>query len=278
MYPDVFINLIKKSKHKIISFFGDFDKNQINSKFIELSDFILMFDKTYVDWCNNNFKIKKFHYIHSFPIIRKSKYTFSTFENRYYDVSYSGSKKSFRISFIYIFLKLYGKKYLTFFRFLDNQKLIQNKYSSYVNILLKSKFYFCTRAGLYENNPLSKFNYSQGRYAGRISEAIAAGCIPVYWQPKKPNNFIDKFILKNRFYRLKYLNGFFIGDKNSRPYDVFDENFKGMMVIVDSPQDLNDQISRLTKNQIKKKLQLLNAFYYKFIHPKVFFKKILSLV
>ncbi len=61
--------------------------------------------------------------------------------------------------------------------------------------------------------------------------------------------------------------------QKSRPYDVFDENFKDMMLIVDSPQDLNDQISRLTKNQIKKKLQLLNAFYYKFIHPKAFFEK-----
>ena len=69
-----------------------------------------------------------------------------------------------------------------------------------------------------------------------------------------------------------------MGDKNSRPYDVFDENFKDMMLIVDSPQDLNDQINSLTKNQIKKKLKLLNAFYYKFIHPKVFFKKIFSLV
>lgn len=278
LYPDTFIDLIKKKKHKIISFFGDIDKYQIKSKFVKFSDFIFMFDKSYVDWCNKNLKIKKFYYLHSFPITRQSKYIFSSFKSRKYDISYSGSKKSFRISFIYNFLKFYGKKYLTFFRFLDTQELIQNKYSSYVNILLKSKFYFCTRAGLYENNPLNKFSYNQGRYAGRISEAIAAGCIPVYWQPKKPNNLLDKFILKNRFYRFKYLNIFFMGDKNSRPYDVFDDKFKDMMLIVDSPQDLNDQISKLTKSQIKKKLQLLNAFYYKFIHPKVFLKKIFSLV
>jgi len=69
-----------------------------------------------------------------------------------------------------------------------------------------------------------------------------------------------------------------MSDKYSRPYDVFDEKFKDMMLIVDSPQDLNDQISKLTSSQIKKKLQLLNVFYYKFIYPKVFFKKIFSLV
>lgn len=278
LYPDSLLNLIKKNKHPIISFFADIDENQIKSKLIKFSDYIFAFDKYYVDWANKNIKKNKFHYIYSFPIVKYSKYSFLNFNKRYYDISYLGSKKSFRVSFIYNFLKCYKKKYLTFFRFLNFKTLLFNKYSSYLNILLKSKFYFCTRAGLYENNPFNKFNYNQGRYAGRISEAIAAGCIPVYWQPKKPNNFLDKFILKNRFYRFKYLNCFFMGDKNSRPYDVFDENFKDMMLVVDSPQDLNDQISTLTKNQIKKKLQLLNAFYYKFIYPKVFFKKIFSLV
>jgi hypothetical protein len=278
LYPDTFLDLIIKSKHNIISFFCDFDKKQIKSKFVKFSDFVFMFDKFYVQLLNKGSRINKFHYLHSFPIVRKLKYLSSNFNNRCYDISYSGSKKSFRFSFIYNFLKFYRNKYLTFFRFLDYKSFTANKYSSYVNILLKSKFYFCTRAGLYENNPLNKFSYNQGRYAGRISEAIAAGCIPVYWQPKKPNNILGKFILKNRFYRFKYLNSFFMGDKNSRPYDVFDEKFKDMMLIVDSPQDLNDQISKLTKSQIKKKLQLLNAFYYKFIYPKVFFKKIFSLV
>ena len=278
LYPDSLIYLIKKNKHPIISFFADIDDNQIKSKFTKFSDYIFAFDKHYVDWANKNIKKNKFYYIHSFPIVKYSKNSLLNFKNRRYDISYLGSEKSFRVSFIYNFLKCYGKKYLTFFRFLNFKKSIFNKYSSYLNVLIKSKFYFCTRAGLYEKNPFSKFDYNQGRYAGRISEAIAAGCIPVYWQPKKPNNFIDKFILKNRFYRFKYLNSFFMGDKNSRPYDVFDENFKDMMLIVDSPQDLNDQINSLTKNQIKKKLKLLNAFYYKFIHPKVFFKKIFSLV
>ena len=59
-----------------------------------------------------------------------------------------------------------------------------------------------------------------------------------------------------------------MGDKNSRPYDVFDENFKDMMLIVDSPQDLIDQISSLTENQISRKLQLMNIFYRKFIFPR----------
>jgi hypothetical protein len=278
LYSNTLIDLITKSKHPIISFFGDLDQHQIKSKFVNISKAIFFFDKYYVDWANKNIKKNMFHYIYSFPIVKYSKYSFLNFNKRYYDISYLGSKKSFRVSFIYNFLKCYKKKYLTFFRFLNFKTSLFNKYSSYLNILLKSKFYFCTRAGLYENNPFNKFNYNQGRYAGRISEAIAAGCIPVYWQPKKPNNFLDKFILKNRFHRFKYLNSFFMGDKNSRPYDVFDENFKDMMLIVDSPQDLNDQISKLTKNQIKKKLQLLNTFYYKYIHPKVFFKKIFSLV
>jgi hypothetical protein len=279
LYPDSLINLLKLSGHKIISIFGDVDENQIKSKFVKLSHFIFMFDKSYVDWSNKNLKKDKFHYLHSFPIVKNNKYSLRNFKKRNYDISYSGSKKSFRNTFIYNFLKFYGKNYLTSFKFLDNKTFAKNMtYSSYVNILLKSKFYFCTRAGLYEKNPFKKFSYNQGRYAGRISEAIAAGCIPVYWQPKKPNNLLDKFILKNRFYRFKYLNIFFMGDKNSRPYDVFDDKFKDMMLIVDSPQDLNDQISKLTKSQIKNKLQLLNAFYYKFIHPKVFLKKIFSLV
>ena len=278
LYPNTFLDLIKKAKHKIISFFADFDKNQIKSIFIEFSDLVLMFDKTYVDWCNKNLKINKFHYIHTFPIEKNTKCSFSNFKSRYYDIFYSGSKKSFRYNFINSLLKLCGKRYLFFYYFLDDKNLTSNAYLPYFNILTRSKFCFCTRAGLYENNPFSKLSYSKGRYAGRISEAIAAGCIPIYWQPKKPNNFLDKFILKNRFYRFKYSNSFFMGDKNSRPYDVFDENFKDMMLIVDSPQDLIDQISSLTENQISRKLQLINIFYRKFIFPSVFFRKIFNLV
>ena len=278
LYPNTFLDLIKKAKHKIISFFADFDKNQIKSIFIEFSDLVLMFDKTYVDWCNKNLTKNKFHYIHSFPMEKKTNYSLSNFKSRYYDIFYSGSKKNFRYNFINSLFKLCEKKYFFFFNFLDNKNLISNTYLSYFNTLIRSKFYFCTRAGLYENNPFSKFSYSKGRYAGRISEAIAAGCIPIYWQPKKPNNFLDKFILKNRFYRFKYSNSFFMGDKNSRPYDVFDENFKDMMLIVDSPQDLIDQISSLTENQISRKLQLMNIFYRKFIFPNVFFKKVFNLV
>jgi len=278
LYPSTFLDLIKKSKHKIISFFADADKNQIKSKFLEFSDFILMFDKTYTDWCNKNLKINKFYYIHSFPIVKNVKCSLSNFKSRYYDISYSGNKKSFRYNFINCLFKLYEKEYSFFFRFNDDKNFILNTYSSYFDILIKSKFYFCTRAGMYENNPFSKFSYIKGRYAGRISEAIAAGCIPIYWQPKKPNNFIDKFIIKNRFYRLRNLNSFFMSDKNSRPYDVFDENFKDMMLIVDSPQDLNHQISSLTENQISKKLKLLNIFYRRFISPSFFFKKIFNLI
>lgn len=278
LYPNTFLDLIKKTKHKIISFFADFDKNQIKSIFIEFSDFVLMFDKTYVDWCNKNLTKNKFYYIHSFPMEKKTNYSLSNFKSRYYDIFYSGSKKNFRYNFINSFFKLCGKKYLFFFNFIDDKNLISNDFSPYVNTLIKSKFYFCTRAGLYENDPFSQFSYREGRYSGRISEAISAGCIPIYWQPKKPNNFLLKFILKNRFRRFKYLNSFFMGDKNSRPYDVFDENFKDMMLIVDSPQDLIDQISSLTENQISRKLQLMNIFYRKFIFPNVFFKKIFNLV
>jgi hypothetical protein len=50
------------------------------------------------------------------------------------------------------------------------------------------------------------------------------------------------------------------------------------MLIVDSPQDLIDQISSLSENQISKKLQLINIFYRKFIFPSVFFRKIFNLI
>ena len=78
---------------------------------------------------------------------------------------------------------------------------------SYLKEISKCKFYFCTRASVYENYSENIFNldYREGRFANRVSEAIICGCIPLYWQPKVDNSFLmpikkKNFILKKKNY------------------------------------------------------------------------------
>ena len=68
----------------------------------------------------------------------------------------------------------------------DNRLRNYKTTDSYLKEISKCKFYFCTRASVYENYSKNIFNldYREGRFANRVSEAIICGCVPLYWQPK----------------------------------------------------------------------------------------------
>jgi hypothetical protein len=280
LYSNTLIDLITKSKHPIISFFGDFDQHQIKSKFVNISKAIFVFDKTGVEWGNKQTDTKKFFFLYSFPIPRFKKISLREFKNRPYDFNYVGSNKNFRTSFIAEFLRIYGNKLSSLIISSNSRFSLLNSYYDFFKSLLLSKYAFCTRASLYERL-LSKKNYFfnvkksiflEGRRAGRISQAVAAGCIPIYWQPKVPNNSFSALFLKNRFRKFRMLNNYAIGDENSRPDDNFDEKFKKMMIIVKKPSEIYNYIN--SEKKINQMWKMSNVYYNKYVHPKVFFKKL----
>jgi hypothetical protein len=280
LYSNTLIDLITKSKHPIISFFGDFDQHQIKSKFVNISKAIFVFDKTGVEWGNKQTDTKKFFFLYSFPIPRFKKISLREFKNRPYDFNYVGSNKNFRTSFIAEFLKIYGNKLSSLIVSSNGKLSLLNSYYDLFKSLLLSKYAFCTRASLYEKLmskedfffKIKKSIFLQGRKAIRISQAVAAGCIPIYWQPKTPNNLFSALFLKNRFRKFRMLNSYDIGDENSRPDDNFDEKFKKMMIIVKKPSEISNYINSEKKiNQMRK---ISNAYYNKYVHPKVFFKRL----
>ena len=84
--------------------------------------------------------------------------------------------------------------------------------------------------------------------------------------------FYAALFLKNRFRKFRMLNSYDIGDKNSRPDDSFDEKFKKMMIIVKEPSEISNYINSEKKiNQMRK---ISNVYYNKYVHPKVFFKRL----
>jgi len=280
LYSNTLIDLITKSKHPIISFFGDFDQHQIKSKFVNISKGIFVFDKNGVEWGNKQTDTKKFFFLYSFPIPRFKKISLREFKNRPYDFNYVGSNKNFRTSFIAEFLRIYGNKLSSLIISSNGKLSLLNSYYDLFKSLLLSKYAFCTRASLYERLlskedfffKIKKSIFLQGRKAIRISQAVAAGCIPIYWQPKTPNNLFSALFLKNRFRKFRMLNSYDIGDKNSRPDDSFDEKFKKMMIIVKEPSEISNYINSEKKiNQMRK---ISNVYYNKYVHPKVFFKRL----
>jgi hypothetical protein len=280
LYSNTLIDLITKSKHPIISFFGDFDQHQIKSKFVNISKGIFVFDKNGVEWGNKHTNTKKFFFLYSFPIPRFKKISLREFKNRPYDFNYVGSNKNFRTSFIAEFLRIYGNKLSSLIISSNGKLSLLNSYYDLFKSLLLSKYAFCTRASLYERLiskedfffKIKKSIFLQGRKAIRISQAVAAGCIPIYWQPKTPNNLFSALFLKNRFRKFRMLNSYDIGDKNSRPDDSFDEKFKKMMIIVKEPSEISNYINSEKKiNQMRK---ISNVYYNKYVHPKVFFKRL----
>ena len=280
LYAGSLVNWIKKSKHPIVSFFGDFDQHQIKSKFVEISNAILVFDKKGVEWGNKETNSNKFSFLYSFPIPRFKKISLREFKARPYDFNYVGSNKNFRTSFIAEFLRIYGNKLSSLIISSNSRFSLLNSYYDFFKSLLLSKYAFCTRASLYERLmckedfffKIKKSIFLQGRKAIRISQAVAAGCIPIYWQPKVPKNLFSALFLKNRFRKFRMLNSYDIGDENSRPDDNFDEKFKKMMIIVKEPSEISNYINSEKKiNQMRK---ISNVYYNKYVHPKVFFKRL----
>jgi len=272
IYPLELYRFLKKKKNKVICIIPDLLPSLNLFKWLDLSKFLISFSLSGVNWANKKYKTDKFIYYPSIPVPRLSKNNIHDFHQRPYDVGYIGSNKIFRVNFLSSLLKLGKNKISTLiissFR---NSDLIKNT-SDYLNLLSKCKFFFCSRASFYEKyskNILSNEIFD-GRYAGRVSEAIAAGCIPLYWQPKKGNFFstlLREKILYSKYFMFEHSC---LGDKKSFAFDEIENDLNNAVQYVNSPRIAVEILKRMDKKNIKTKLRYNNKLYDRYIKPRKF--------
>ncbi len=275
IYPLELYSLLKDSKSKVVCFVPDLIKKLKFKNWVSVSNLIIGFSKDAVIWANKHYKTNKFHFYPSLPLFMSKNINYNNFIKRPYDIGYIGSDKKFRSKFLNNLKNKMLKK---------NKILIINsnrslkKYNctkSYLKKLSQCKFYFCTRASIFENYSTSIFNINlkEGRYANRVSEAIICGSIPLYWQTKFSNSLIGLIQKKIFFSRKKFIPSKWgmEGDINSLPYDDMENKLKKGIEVVKNIEDAIDKINKYDHKYIKDKLNYGSKIYNSYISPKAFY-------
>ena len=274
IYPSELINVLKNLKCKVICFCPDLIEKINYEPWINLSNFIIGFSKSGVDWANKKYNTQKFCHFPTLPMKKFVDNNVDDFMKRPFDFGYIGSNKIFRVNFISSLLKRGGNKIssLIISSFRTSEKL-KNTEDCH-KFLTECKFYLCTRASFYEtysNNPF-KTTFHDGRFASRISEALSCGCIPMYWQPKKNGIFTklkEKIFFSNKFSRYEHDNT--ENDPNSLPFDSIARNELEGIVIVENADEAIKIIRSLNSNYASEKLRLCSILYNNYVKPKNFF-------
>lgn len=275
IYPLELYDILKKSKSKIVCFVPDLIKELKFKNWVNISNVIIGFTKDAVDWANKHYKTKKFHFYPSIPVKIYKRSNLSKFCKRKYDVGYVGSNKYFRTKFLNN-LKLKESKKFKILILNSNRKLKNYRYTkSYLKLISQCKFYFCTRASLFEKyyDGFFNSNISEGRFAGRVSEAIACGSIPLYWQPKFSKSLYHQ-VEKRIFFSKKKLipsNWGMNGNIYSVPYDNMSKNLAQGIEIVKNVEDAFNKITLHDNSYINNKLKYGSKIYKSYISPKSFY-------
>ena len=277
VYDNKFLEILKSCKNFKVCFMPDYFKLLDWSQEANL---IVSSSKLAVDWANHVTKSKKFLFYPCHPMIRHTNVDFDNFSNRPYDFGYIGSTKLFRINFISALLRVGGNKFSSIIISSNRTGSLIKSTQDYLNILTQCKFVFCSRASVFEKhryqnteNILSSEKITHGRYAGRVSEAITCGCIPIYWQPVFKSDIISKIIYKinhskfTRFFPFVNLKG----DPKSLPYDEMDEKLLDGIYKVNNAVQAMRIIKKKNKEEIIRKLEKSNDIYKKYIEPQKYF-------
>lgn len=280
IYPSELFFLLKDSKSKIVCFVPDLIKQLKFEKWVQLSSIIIGFSKNAVDWANKFYKTTKFKFYPSLPLKVYKKQNLNDFLKRPYDIGYIGSDKKFRSKFLSE-LKKKTKIDVKLLIVNTNNRLKNYKNTeSYLKEISKCKFYFCTRASVYENYSENIFNldYREGRFANRVSEAIICGCIPLYWQPKVDNSFLMPFKKKILYSRKKIIPSHWgtKGNLASLPYDNMNKNLINGIEVVDDVNDALAKIKNLKISYFNAKLKYGRKIYKTYISPISFYKFVKS--
>ena len=236
------------------------------------ANLIICFSKGAVDWANHATKSKKYIFYPSVPMIRHANFDFENFFNRPYDFGYIGSIKLFRINFISTLLRLGGNRFSSIIISSNRTGSLVKSTKEYLDILSQCKFVFCSRASVFEKytyqsteNVPSSEKITHGRYAGRLSEAVACGSIPIYWQPVFKSDVISKIIYKinhskfTRFFPFVNLES----DPKSMPFDEMDEKLLDGIYKVSNAFQAMKIIKKTDKEEIIRKLEKADTIFTK---------------
>ena len=272
LYPIEMINLLKENKNKIVSIIPDLKINTKLKTWFDISNILVAFSQSGVQWANKNYSTNKFKLFPSIPVPKISNENFESFCKRPYDIGYIGSNKIFRVNFLSSILRKGGNRISSMFISSHRNSELIKSTMDYLNLIKKCKFYVCTRASFYEkyNKNIFDQNIYDGHFAGRVSEAIACGCIPLYWQPKK-GNFFTAFFREKIFHSHQFKSNFFENtsyDKSSFPYDNIESSLHSAVKIAKNSNTAIKIIKSKDEKDLKDTLSSGINLYEKYIDPK----------
>ena len=276
LYPVEMINLLKENKNKIVSIIPDLKISTKLKTWHDISNILVAFSQSGVQWANKNYSSNKFKFFPSIPVPKISNENFETFCKRPYDIGYIGSNKIFRVNFLSSILRKGGNRISSMFISSSRSSELIKSTIDYLNLIKKCKFYICTRATFYEkyNKNIFDQNIYDGHFAGRVSEAIACGCIPLYWQPKK-GNLITAFLREKIFHSHKFKSNFFENtscDKSSFPYDNIESSLHSAIKIAKNSNTAIKIVKSKDEQDLKDTLSTGIKLYEKYIDPKQIIK------
>ena len=275
IYPLGLYKILKDSNSKVVCFVPDLIKTLNFKNWVNVSNLIIAFSKDAVNWANKYYKTNKFHFYPSLPLFMSKTVSYKNFIKRPYDIGYIGSDKKFRSKFLNnLKNKILKKNKILIIN--SNRSLKKyNSTKSYLKKLSQCKFYFCTRASVFENYSTNFFNIDlkEGRYANRVSEAIICGSIPLYWQTKFNNSLLGLIQKKIFFSRKKIVptSWGMKGNTASYPYDNMDIKLKKGIEVVKDVDEAVIKVNKYNSKYINEKLNYGLKIYNNYISPKAFY-------
>lgn len=291
VYPQKLLGLLKDSSNPKVCILPDLLAAIDYLPWVTSCDFIIAFHLQAIKWANIKYNTKKFIYFPSIPIPRLRTGDYSNFCNRLYDIGYIGSSKNFRVAFIDSLCNLAGNSITKLIITSHNRKDSHvASHEEYLNLYSKCKYIFVTRAALYEsfhldNKLLStqkRCIYTRGRFAGRVSEALAAGCIPLYWEPRFPRSIIEIKLQRLRYIsrKLKLFRDFLFrnsGDPAAWPFDERCDELKCGVATIKDPREAQ-RILTEHSNIRRERWLTSQKIYETFVAPEIFFERLEKLV
>lgn len=290
-YPVELLNILEHAKNPKIAFLPDLFASPLDRylSWVSVCNIIIGFHLPAVEWANNHYETNKFVYSPSLPIPPLKRESFSDFLNRPYDFGYIGSSKGFRMAFIDRLDQLNQGKFKALIAAnvqRGSSSIVTNK--AYMNSLAQCKYVFVTRASLYEEFPTNFLRFGKkriltnGRFAGRTSEALAAGSIPLYWEQKPLKTYLETKLLRLRYTsrKLRSIRPLLLrrsGALNGWPYDQRCNEFKSGIATIRDPEE---GVMVITESIEMKQLRWLNGkhLYRHYAEPEVFFNQIENLL
>lgn len=240
-------------------------------------DLLVGFHDTGIRWAARHYGSQAFRYAPSIPVVYEGPVHTDAFRKRPYDLGYVGSDKAFRLEFLRRIMRNASGRYdvLNHSKKRSETDLIGTR--EVLDAMARCRYAFITRAAIFERFPTGNRFFDQvstGRFAGRIAEALALGCIPIYWEPRLPESGLMRRVFEAKGFKfLKHLRDLVQrspGNRDAWPFDVAVPELSHAVVTVRTPDEAIRALSA-DDAEVERRLTAGRELHRRLASPDAFF-------